>query len=154
MFCPECGQALSQASAVSPSPENTERKPPVIAAAQESPIEPVKTADTSNNSQLAAEIQAGVAPTESGSLRANLPPPASPASKHGTYEKARGSLHRAGTATREALADNVKRVEKIRHVSTVMFEEASYDPSLRFVLVALGLFLVFLVLLLVSKVMG
>jgi hypothetical protein len=35
-----------------------------------------------------------------------------------------------------------------------MFEEASYDPSLRFVLVALGLFVVFLVLLLLSKVMG
>jgi hypothetical protein len=75
-------------------------------------------------------------------------------SKHGKYEKARDSLHRASTATRGALADNVKRVEKIRHVSTAMFEEASYDPSLRFVLVALGLFVVFLVLLLLSKVMG
>jgi hypothetical protein len=67
-------------------------------------------------------------------------------------------LHRAGSAAtsvaRHALDDNVKRVEKIRHVSTVMFEEASYDPSLRFVLVALGLFVVFLVLLLLSKVMG
>jgi len=52
------------------------------------------------------------------------------------------------------LADNVKRVEKIRQVSTVMFEEASYDPSLRFVLVALGLFIVFIILLVLSKVMG
>ena len=58
------------------------------------------------------------------------------------------------SATREALADNVKRVEKIRHVSTAMFEEASYDPSLRFVLVALGLFVVFIILLVLSKVMG
>ena len=84
--------------------------------------------------------------------------PGPPAAKHGKYEKARDSLHRASTATRtatrEAFADNVKRVEKIRHVSTVVLEEASYDPSLRFVLVALGLFLVFLVLLLLSKVMG
>ena len=35
-----------------------------------------------------------------------------------------------------------------------MLEEASYDPSLRFVLVALGVFIVFLLLLLLSKVMG
>ena len=69
-------------------------------------------------------------------------------------QTARDKLHRASTATREALADNVKRVEKIRQVSTVMFEEASYDPSLRFVLVALGLFIVFIILLVLSKVMG
>jgi len=80
------------------------------------------------------------------------------AGKPGTYGKARDSLHRAGSAAtnvaRHALDDNVKRVEKIRHVSSAMIEEASYDPSLRFVLVALGLFVVFLVLLLLSKVMG
>src|SRR6266852_752177 len=77
-----------------------------------------------------------------------------PVSKAGTYGKARDSLHRASTATRGALADNVKRVERIRHVSSVVLEEATYDPSLRFVLVALGIFVVFLVLLLLSKVMG
>ncbi len=75
-------------------------------------------------------------------------------SKTGTYERAREGLHRASTATREALADNVKRVEKIRHVSSVVLEEAAYDPSLRFVLVALVIFVIFLVLLLLSKVMG
>ena len=81
-------------------------------------------------------------------------PQTAPAAKAGPYEKAREGLHRASTATREALADNVKRVEKIRHVSSVVLEEAAYDPSLRFVLVALAIFVVFLVLLLLSKVMG
>jgi len=37
---------------------------------------------------------------------------------------------------------------------TAMIEEAHYDPSLRFVLVALGLFVVFIILLVLSKVMG
>src|SRR5216117_1109297 len=55
-----------------------------------------------------------------------LDPPADPVSKAGTYGKARDSLHRASTATREALADNVKRVEKIRHVSSVVLGEATY----------------------------
>ena len=53
------------------------------------------------------------------------------------------------------VADNVRdRVEKIKHVSSVMIDQAAYDPSLRFLLVAAVLFIVFLVLLLLSKVIG
>ena len=104
------------------------------------------------------EIQTGrnTAPRKQApELPAQKPPKQTPAeSKPAPHETARDKLHRASTVTREALADNVKRVEKIRQVSTVMFEEASYDPSLRFVLVALGLFIVFIVLLVLSKVMG
>jgi hypothetical protein len=46
------------------------------------------------------------------------------------------------------------RVEKFRKVSSVMIDQAAYDPSLRFLLVAAALFLVFLVLLILSKVIG
>jgi hypothetical protein len=120
------------------------------AADKPSVIAPVETPSVSTENQAAAAVEP--AKTETGDQAINSS--AAAVSKHGTYEKARDSLHRASTATRGALADNVKRVEKIRHVSTAMFEEASYDPSLRFVLVALGLFVVFLVLLLLSKVMG
>jgi len=69
-------------------------------------------------------------------------------------ERTRETLQRASQRTRGAIEDNVKRVEKIQHVSSVVLEEASYDPSLRFVLVALGLFLLFVILLVLSKVMG
>jgi hypothetical protein len=49
--------------------------------------------------------------------------------------------------------DGVKgRVEKLRHVSSVVLDQAAYDPSLRFLLVAAALFLLFLVLLIMSKV--
>jgi uncharacterized Zn finger protein (UPF0148 family) len=47
-----------------------------------------------------------------------------------------------------------ERVEKIRHVSSVVIDQAAYDPSLRFILVAAVLFVLFLVLLIVSKVIG
>jgi hypothetical protein len=80
--------------------------------------------------------------------------PDEPGSLPGARGRTREKLHRASTAARGAIGDNVKRVEKIHHVSTAMFEEAHYDPSLRFVLVALGLFVVFVVLLILSKVMG
>ena len=46
------------------------------------------------------------------------------------------------------------RLEKIREVSSVVIDQAAYDPSLRFVLVAAGLFLLFLLLLILSKVIG
>ena len=74
--------------------------------------------------------------------------------RHGARERTRETLHRASTAARGAIERPVKQVEKIHHVSTVMLEEAHYDPSLRFVLVALGLFVLFVILLVLSKVMG
>lgn len=46
------------------------------------------------------------------------------------------------------------RVEKLRKVSSVVLDQAAYDPSLRFLLVAAALFLLFLVLLMLSKVLG
>jgi len=46
------------------------------------------------------------------------------------------------------------RVERFRKVSSIMIDQAAYDPSLRFLLVAAGLFLLFLVLLILSKVIG
>ncbi len=124
MFCPDCGKPLAEAT---PEPQ-----PQVVAETAAPEVANVTLQDSDKTSG----------------------PPANPVSRAGTYGKARDSLHRASTATRGALADNVKRVEKIRHVSSVVLGEATYDPSLRFVLVAIGIFVVFLVLLLLSKVMG
>lgn len=46
------------------------------------------------------------------------------------------------------------RVEKLRRVSSVVIDQAAYDPSLRFILVAGALFLLFVILLILSKVLG
>ena len=59
------------------------------------------------------------------------------------------------TSALTGVADNVRdRVEKIKHVSSVMIDQAAYDPSLRFLLVAAVLFIVFLLMVLLSKVIG
>ena len=61
----------------------------------------------------------------------------------------------APPSTSTSVAGNVReRVEKIRHVSSVVIDQAAYDPSLRFILVAAVLFVLFLVLLIASKVIG
>lgn len=50
---------------------------------------------------------------------------------------------------------NVKgRVEKLRKASSLVIDQAAYDPSLRFILVGAAFFLLFLFLLLLSKVLG
>ena len=170
IFCPECGKALAPATAAS-TPSGIEKAPATVAAespeveSSAAPLETGKAAAVHNQSPAKTDSDPASAksdgPAEQSHQTAHqaLNEMGHPtAGKPGTYGKARDSLHRAGSAAtsvaRHALDDNVKRVEKIRHVSSAMIEEASYDPSLRFVLVALGLFVVFLVLLLLSKVMG
>ena len=128
MFCPECGKSLSQ-----PAEKST---PPAVVDEFGPSSQPISAAGSGDDSAKKSES------------------PSQSASRHGTIEKAREGLHRASSATREALADNVKRVEKIRQVSSTVIEEATYDPSLRFVLVALVVFVVFIILLVLSKVMG
>jgi len=128
LFCPECGQPLAQTEDKSQPQENDR------ADVAEAPVE-------KPSSDPVAE-----------------PPPekrdADPAQQHRIGDKTRERLHRASEVARGVIEEPVKQVEKIRHASTHVIEEASYDPSLRFVLVALGLFIVFFILLVLSKVMG
>ena len=70
-------------------------------------------------------------------------------------EEPRTRRQRAVAATRERVEEKIlPRVEKVRHASNVVLDEAAYDPSLRFVLIAAALFLLFIVLLVVSHVLG
>ncbi|HYW74995.1 MAG TPA: hypothetical protein VE961_28475 [Pyrinomonadaceae bacterium] len=133
LFCPECGQALTAADK---GGESKRAGAPEPAAASLLP-------------QGDAARPAGnpSAPPEKSS---NYPE----AERATARERTRETLQRASQKTRGAIEGNVKRVEKIHQVSSVVLEEATYDPSLRFVLVAVGLFLLFVILLILSKVMG
>lgn len=73
----------------------------------------------------------------------------------GAADGARPKRHRVRTAAREAVEENLlPRVEKLRQASNVVLDEAAYDPSLRFILIAVALFVIFLVILFASKVLG
>jgi hypothetical protein len=58
---------------------------------------------------------------------------------------------RAVAAARDSL---LPRVEKLRKVSGIVLDETAYDPSLRFILIAVVLFVLFLVLLFLNKWVG
>lgn len=142
MFCPECGKPLTPVAS-----------PARLSATAGKPAQP--GADTKTEGVADQEVQTPPAPAvaaepERAPNKSDKPAEAS----HSARERTRERLQRASTVARGAFEDNVKRVEKIHHVSTAMIEEAHYDSSLRFVLVALGLFVIFIVLLVLSKVMG
>ena len=61
-------------------------------------------------------------------------------------------IQRATSLARDVEGDVIHRARKVREISSVVLDEAGYDPSLRFVLVAALLFVVFLVIVLLNKV--
>jgi hypothetical protein len=62
---------------------------------------------------------------------------------------------RVTAAARDVVEEKLSpRVEKLRQASNVMLEEASYDPSLRFVLVAVAAIALSLFLLLLNYLLG
>jgi predicted nucleic acid-binding Zn-ribbon protein len=149
MFCPECGKPLAvtkQNKAEVNDKASAEPSTDAAAsiAAQSPPSSVVADSAADPDETVAAS------PAEAD----NEPAKVTTSPRHGARERTRETLHRASTAARGAIERPVKQVEKIHHVSTVMLEEAHYDPSLRFVLVALGLFVLFVILLVLSKVMG
>ena len=141
MFCPECGKTLAETSSERVAPESRPEAPEKVAVNETSSELPVATTPGPPN------VTTSVTPGETAKKPLSE-------DRHRARERTRETLHRASSMARGAIEDNVKRVEKIHHVSTVMLEEATYDPSLRFVLVALGLFVAFVILLILSKVMG
>lgn len=152
LFCPECGKPLS-AKPKDPDAGDSPDSSTKSAAGEIVVVAPVSSGDDAktppvNEAAEPAEPAVAASPQDDP----NTPP------AHRRGEKTRERLHRASEVargvTRGVMEEPAKRVEKIRQASTVVIEEASYDPSLRFVLVALGLFVVFLVLLVLSKVMG
>jgi hypothetical protein len=68
--------------------------------------------------------------------------------------KVRDKIQRAGNLARDVEGDVIHRVQKVRQMSSVVLDEAGYDPSLRFVLVAAALFLLFLLIMVLNKVIG
>jgi hypothetical protein len=158
LFCRECGKPLSRDAKSSEPVEagdvltSTYAKEPqatktVEAATTESPAVAPEAVTSKPDPVVPVANKPKEAKLEAP-LRAHHSTPA----RRG--DKTRERLHRASEVARGVIEEPAKQVEKIRHVSTVMIEEASYDPSLRFVLVAVGLFVIFVILLVLSKVMG
>lgn len=129
-FCPQCGKELSRPGA---KPAQN-----VVHQAQTEPLHqntaPLK--DTLADTLAEPRKDAQKNPTKAGA-------PALGA--------VGAKLQRATTLARDVEGDVVQRVKKVRQISSVVLDEAGYDPSLRFVLVAAILFILFLVIMLLNR---
>jgi cobalamin biosynthesis Mg chelatase CobN len=67
----------------------------------------------------------------------------------------RSRIGRRAATVGASVGENLRpRVEKLREASTVVFDEATDDPGLRFVIIAAVLFLIFLFIFLFSYILG
>jgi hypothetical protein len=128
-FCPQCGQPTERPTSKAADTQIDLRDTPVVKNYDTVPLIREQIPDLSETQPLSA-------------LPITVPPPP-PEPKPGPTKV---------PPAKESTAKG--RVDKIRKASSVVIDQAAYDPSLRFVLVAFGFFLLFLVLLIMSKVLG
>ena len=158
LFCPQCGKPTSEpgsdASSHEPAidteevylaPETVSVDLPSLPTSDFSNDHPFRTAETVPLQPLRNEDSVG--------RRQEAATTRFPVNTNYSATGAREDEVRPRSG-REALGGDVKKgLGKMREISTVMLEEASYDPSARFVLVAAVLFVLFLLILLLSEMM-
>jgi hypothetical protein len=164
-FCPQCGKALRKAGATAGDSDPAAGGPAAEAAGEGPPRvapEPRRTASiifpqgteaggTQHAPSPAPEPPAARRPSSEGRRRTAEIIALRPEDEEASRRRRRGVTAAAREAVEEKLTP---RVEKLRHASNAMLEEASYDPSLRFVLVAVAAVLLSLLLLLLNYVLG
>ena len=152
-FCPQCGQAMVKSVVfVHPTPD-----PP------ETSVRAKVNADEARRTDLAAERKSEP-PSTAGPVRApDFTPPARAAARDqraasGTNARAKdpaGGRQMVKRRPRHAAAEDnslLPRVEKLRQASVDVLDEAADDPSLRFVIISVTLFLCFLLIFLASTI--
>ena len=136
-FCPQCGKDLTQLH------------PDFSATIVESAPPETKQRDTTEliEPATAKESPVKAAPPEAAPAKARKAPIGQQA-----LGKMGAGIQKATHAARDVEGNVAHRVQKLRNASSVVIDEASYDASLRFVLIAAALFILFLVILFLSKV--
>ena len=161
-FCPQCGKQVPAQRLTSESVGAGETAE-VTSPADTLPLDLSGAATSELTNDYVAPNQAETIPLEPPIRRdlttaAEVPTAALPYTER--FRQASASAGSAGAVGRaraagEALSGNVMQsVGKLREISTVVADEAAYDPSLRFLLVAAILFVLFLIILILSEVIN
>ncbi len=174
-FCPQCGNRMAGAAT------EGENHPPPAATMTGASDEPRPSARSSSSSSSSSSTLVEEAARVAATLNDKLPPlseetPASGNHKsaperereppetreeaatettQGAQAEARGRIGRRAATVGASVGENLRpRVEKLREASTVVLDEAADDPGLRFVIIAVVLFLLFLFILVLSYILG
>ncbi len=143
-FCPQCGGLTVPDSAAAAAADNgaSMRVEGEIGDVVETPAMSVEASAPSPKTAVQTDESAAAQSTTNASG-------AKPTTTVVRREHRASSMRRPAEMVRENLRP---RVEKLRDASLTVFEDASEDTGLRFVLIAVALFLVFLLLLLLNNI--
>jgi predicted nucleic acid-binding Zn-ribbon protein len=134
-FCPQCGEQLT--------PQDREEKPTTSVVT--TPLDEVSSSMDEADHKKVPDAE------RLETLEASVTPSPKTSAEKAPAGKVRDKIQRATTLVRDVEGDVKHRVQKVRQISSVVLDEAGYDPSLRFVLVAAALFLLFLLVMLLNK---
>jgi len=141
-FCPQCGKPLKKTSS------------DALPAAKASELQPSGRIDRELKTTPLAPTQTMIEPAPqdaASSAESQSAIEAAPEAPHAAQDEKHAKKSRVKQAARGVVQENVRpRVEKLRKASNVVLEEAAIDPSLRFILIAVLIFIVFITLLLLS----
>lgn len=149
LFCPQCGIEL-------PHQKSERPRPPVASSLDETISETAQTvADQGAERRNDSPRESPKDSTKDSRKEVAAKVPAVTTAKASAGQAALGAvgagIQRATTLARDVEGDVIHRVQQVREISSVVLDEAGYDPSLRFVLVAAVLFILFLVIVLLNK---
>lgn len=155
LFCPQCGNAQP------PRPARPAAEPETTSKTT-APLE--SKADESSQKAMSDTIaierpEKPKIPDESRSMSDTMVierperTPKAPMSP-GVRGAVGAKIQRATTLARDVEGDVIQRVQKVREVSSVVLDEAGNDPGLRFVLVAVIVFVLFLIIVLLNKLIA
>ena len=156
LFCPQCGNPQPPRQKSNAADPETTSKTTAPLESKSSALSPTSMSDT-----IAIERPEDLPklPDESRSLSDTMvierperttQAPGSPGVRGAVGAK----IQRATTIARDVEDDVIHRVQKVREVSSVVLDEAGSDPGLRFVLVAIIVFVLFLVIVLLNKLIA
>ena len=131
-FCPQCGENLPKKQADSPTEAASQATQPLFRDTIALDAPDARVARETGNEDRKEDRKVGQAAL--GAVGAKI--------------------QRATTLARDVEGNVIHRVQKAREISSVVIDEAGYDPSLRFVLVAAILFFLFLVIVLLNKLIS
>jgi hypothetical protein len=150
-FCPQCGEGLAPQDSEGKPKSSAITTPLVQFASGQGETDPIRRPESVREK---LETDDAATSREAIGSRARLREGAVGKAGKMPVGKVRDKIQRAGNLARDVEGDMKHRVQKVRQMSSVVLDEAGYDPSLRFVLVAAALFLLFLLIMVLNKVIG
>jgi hypothetical protein len=152
LFCPQCGNAQPQPRAAAATETTSKNTAPLDGAEIEAPqLSMSDTIAIARPEEAPAVPVSGASMSDTIAIERRPEEAPKPSAGHGVRIAVGAKLQRATSVAHSVEGEVIHRVHRVRELSSVVLDEAGYDPGVRFVLVAAIVFILFLVIVLLNK---